>query len=121
VRQTGIAARISQLLAVLAAFAVTLVVYGATFPAASNSPNRRGGATLVPVGPEPLQKVSASELLAPMTTKWKKRTAPTPDPDRDSHHDLLASNLVASNLVVMDRESGEPADGELIEEPIILE
>jgi integrase/recombinase XerD len=39
-------------------------VHAATFPAASNTPRRRGGATLVPVETEPIQKVSAAELLA---------------------------------------------------------
>lgn len=39
-------------------------VHAATFPGASNTPRRRGGATLVPVETEPTQKVSAAELLA---------------------------------------------------------
>ncbi len=40
-------------------------VHAATFPAASNTPRRRGGqARLVPVETEPIRKVSAAQLLA---------------------------------------------------------
>jgi integrase/recombinase XerD len=39
-------------------------VHAATFPGASNSPKRRGGASLVPVDSEPVHKVSPQQLLA---------------------------------------------------------
>jgi integrase/recombinase XerD len=39
-------------------------VHATTFPAASNTPRRKPGATLVPVETEPIRKVSAAQLLA---------------------------------------------------------
>ncbi len=39
-------------------------VHTATFPGASNSPKRQGGATLTPVESEPVHKVSPQQLLA---------------------------------------------------------
>lgn len=51
-------------------------VHAATFPAASNTPRRSTGANLVAVESEPVQKVSAAELLAAIDSEIEEENRP---------------------------------------------